>query len=111
NVCTADIHPVTAVFPGIPNPTNYLALNASNTIGGNNDSDTLVSSHSSYPAVAAVIECIDNQAVLATTAADNALVLLSVPHLYWRASANVPNDVPLNFDCLLDNGSHLVLIM
>jgi len=38
------------------------------------------------------------------------LALLSIPHLFWRASIAVSDVIPLTFECLLDNGSHLVLI-
>ena len=33
-----------------------------------------------------------------------------LPHLLWRASASPPDSLPVSFDCLLDNSSHLVLI-
>ena len=36
--------------------------------------------------------------------------LIMIPHLFWRASASPPNALPIMFNCLLDNGSHLVLI-
>ena len=32
------------------------------------------------------------------------------PTYFWRASASPPDSLPLSFDCLLDNGSHLNLI-
>ena len=35
---------------------------------------------------------------------------LSVPHLFWWASASAPDSLPLTFDCLLDLGCHLVII-
>ena len=34
----------------------------------------------------------------------------TVPHLFWGASVAPQNTLPISFDCLLDNGSHLVLI-
>ena len=37
----------------------------------------------------------------------------SVPHMFWRASAvaaSLSEDQPSRFDCLIDDGSHLVLI-
>ena len=34
----------------------------------------------------------------------------TVPHLFWRASGAPQNSLPISFDCLLDDGSHLVLI-
>jgi hypothetical protein len=38
---------------------------------------------------------------------------LSVPHMFWRAcalTATTSDDAPAQFDCLIDNGSSLVLI-
>jgi len=35
---------------------------------------------------------------------------VSVPHLVWRANLFGRNEFPVPVDCLLDNGSHLVLI-
>ena len=35
---------------------------------------------------------------------------IMIPHLFWRALASPPNALPIMFDCLLDNGSHLILI-
>src|ERR1700676_4306149 len=104
-----DVHPVAAVFPGTSNPTDYLATNTSSVLGGNGDSDTSVSAPFPPPTVAAVIDSVDDPVLLTLTGPDNVISPLSVPHLYWRASAPVPNDVPATFECLLDNGSHLVL--
>jgi len=35
---------------------------------------------------------------------------ISVPHLVWRANASSIDDFLLSLDCLLDSGSHLILI-
>ena len=35
---------------------------------------------------------------------------LTVPHLFWHASALPPGSFPMTFDCLIDLGSHLVII-
>lgn len=35
---------------------------------------------------------------------------ISVEHLRWKAAALGHNDFPVPFDCLIDNGAHLVLI-
>ena len=35
---------------------------------------------------------------------------LTIPHMFWHASASPPESLPLQFDCLLDIGSHLVII-
>ena len=62
------------------------------------------------PTVASVIDSVNVPAWLVPTGQTENISLLSVPHMYWRASASVPNDVPAEFKCLLNNGSHLVLI-
>ena len=38
------------------------------------------------------------------------LAPLMVPHLFWRVSILPWESLPLSFDCLIDDGSHLVLI-
>ena len=35
---------------------------------------------------------------------------MSIEHLKWKAAAHGKADFPIKFDCLLDNGAHLVLI-
>ena len=38
------------------------------------------------------------------------VTLPTVPHLFWRASYCPVGELPSTFDCLLDVGSHLVII-
>jgi hypothetical protein len=104
---SSSIHPVAAVFPGIANPVDYLATNASSILG-DGDPDSSVSTY--HHAVAAIIESINAPALSVPVSSDDTAAPISVPHLFWRASAAVPNDFPAKFDCLIDNGSHLVLI-
>jgi hypothetical protein len=105
-----DTHLVAAVFPGVSNPVDYLTANISSILSGNSDSNTSVSTSFPPPTVAAVIDSVDVPARLVSTGQAEDISPLSVPHIYWRASASVPNDVPAEFECLLNNGSHLVLI-
>ena len=101
------IHPVAAVFPGIANPVDYLTTNASSIIdAGDPDSSVSTNCH----AIAAVNDSINAPAVSMPLPANDATTPISVLHLFWRVSASVPNDVPSDFDYLIDNGSYLVLI-
>jgi Aspartyl protease len=86
---------------------DYLATNAS-IILGEDDADSSVSDN--IHAVAAIIEPIDAPALAVPVSTDDMVASISVPHLFWRASASVLNNFPVKFDCLLDDGSHLVLI-
>jgi hypothetical protein len=92
-------HPVAAVFPGVSHPVDYAAPNTSNLLGASGDPDSSVSPIPILSAVATII--------------DNATTLLSMPLMFWRATAaaaSLANSAPIKFDCLIDNGSHFVLI-
>jgi hypothetical protein len=102
-------HPVAAVFPGNANPVDYAAPNTSNVIGGSGDPDSSVSTHSVIPAVSAIVDNVETSAAMAVNIPADVIAPLSVPHMFWQATA-APDDVPIPFDCLIDNGSHLVLI-
>jgi hypothetical protein len=106
-------HPVAAVFPGVSNPVDYAAPNAANVIGGSGDPDSSISDYFLNPAVSAVIDAVDAAVPMVVNVLNEAIAPLSVPHLFWRASAaraSLSDDEPIMFDCLIDNGSHLVLI-
>ena len=106
-------HPVAAVFPGNANPVDYAAPNISSVIGGSGDPDSSVSADSGIPAISAIIDNVDTSAALAMNVPADIFAPLSVPHMFWRATAAAaatPDDIPIPFDCLIDNGSHLVLI-
>ena len=62
---------------------------------------------------AVVIKSINSPFVPGADTLNGVTAPLSVPHLFWRASAAAavtPHDVPTHFDCLIDDGSDLVLI-
>jgi hypothetical protein len=107
---SSSAHPVATVFPGISNPVDYLASNQSSILHGNSDPDSSMSTPFPPHTVAAIIDSID--ALHLVDAPEGLSVPLSVPHLFWRASAASADtdSVPLDFDCLIDDGSHLVLI-
>ena len=90
---------------------------------GSDDADESDDVSPTSPCVGAVIECLDSTvSQSAATSSDSdspkeTSVMtntdpspIMVLHLFWRASASPPNALPIMFDCLLDNGSHLVLI-
>jgi hypothetical protein len=74
---------------------------------GEGDSDSSVSTPPPVDSIAAVINSVDALSVGDPVTGVSAP--LSVPHLFWRASA-ASNSGLIKFDCLVDNGSHLVLI-
>jgi hypothetical protein len=86
---STNLHPIATVFPGVANPIDYLAANTSSVIGGANDSDTSVSTSLLMSFVGAVIDSVDAPAQLVPPEPDDVLALLSVPHLFWRASIAV----------------------
>jgi hypothetical protein len=99
-------HPVTAIFPGVLNPVDYMASNASNVIGCSSDPDSSMSTHLLSPTVDATIPMVANVLY-------DVIVPLAVPHMFRRASVispAAPDNAPIQFDCLIDNGLHLVLI-
>ncbi|KIM73627.1 hypothetical protein PILCRDRAFT_15062 [Piloderma croceum F 1598] len=110
---SSSVHPVATVFPGIANLADYAVVNVSNVLGGAGDFDTSVSTHTVSDAVATILEPVDAAILLAVCGHKSASAPLSVPHVFWRASAlagTTSDDAPAQFDCLIDNGSSLVLI-
>ena len=87
------------------NPTGYTTINASD-VPEYDEEDKL---NSDVRACNMLIESIDNP-VITLPKANNTCVPLTVPHLFWRASCSPINDLPLTFNCLLNVGSHLVII-
>ena len=106
-----EIHPVAAIMPGITNPVAYHAANDTTILEGSDGSDDEVSipSPTSVGAFLESVEAIADTPTLESQYLKEILPLI-VPHLIWRASVSPPNSLPVSFDCLLDNGSHLVLI-
>ena len=106
-----EIHPVTAIMPGITNPVTYHAANNMTVLEGSDSSDDEVSvpTPNSVGAFLESVEAIVDASTLKSQSLKEISPLI-VPYLIWRASASPPNSLPVSFDCLLDNGSHLVLI-
>jgi hypothetical protein len=106
---SSSAHPITAVFPGIPNPVDNLASNQSSILHGNGKLDSSVSTSFSPYTVAAIVDPIDTPAVVDTP--EGLSAPFSVPHLFWRtlAASADPDSSPLNFDCLIDDGSPSVI--
>ena len=106
-----EIHPVAAIMPGITNLVAYHAVNNTTILEGSDGSDDKVSipSPTSVGAFLESVEAIVDTPTLESQSLKEISPLI-VPHLIWRASVSPPNSLPVSFDCLLDNGSHLVLI-
>ena len=114
------MHPVVALMPGVPNPVAYHASNLTTVVKDLEASDTSVVSVQvvsySFNVMGAFIENVespfdampDKKVNLVETSMISAP--FTVPHLFWRASVAPRNLLPISFDCLLDDGLHLVLI-
>ena len=98
-------HPVAAVMGFTSNPTGYMAANASDVLSDDEEDEL----HSDVRTCNALIESIEDPEATPPTV-DESQAPLTVPHLFWHASFSPPDDFPLTFDCLLDVGSHLLMI-
>ena len=106
------LHPVTAIMGYAPNPVGYQVNYSSAVLSNKEDEDELDSSEV-CGRLAAIVEDVNNVVPdsLNLLKADSEFVApLTVPHMFWRASASAPNSLPIQFNCLLDIGSHLVII-
>ena len=101
-----DSHPVATIMGFALNPTSYTTINASDVLSEDDEEDEL---NSDVCACNVLIESIDDP-VITPPKANNTCAPLTVPHLFWQASCSPINNLPLTFDCLLDVGSHLVII-
>jgi hypothetical protein len=106
-IATSSTHLVAAIFSGIANPVDYLASNQSSVMPSDGDADDSVSPFPLTHAVMSVVDSVDAPLIAKTV--NGLSAPLSVPHLFWRAAAASNSGLVL-FDCLIDNGSHLVLI-
>jgi hypothetical protein len=106
-------HPVAAVFLQIADPVDYTAENTSNVLGGAGDSNMSVSTYAVSHTIAGILKPVDATVPSGVCASESTSAPLSVPHMFWRASTlavSTSDDVPAQFDCLIDNSSSLVLI-
>ena len=114
-------HPIMVPMPGVSNLVAYHAMNVSTMFDETNSSENTdvsnINASDFWSVVAVFIENVEGPRNMLTLSPkeNGALVVSSlapliVPHLFWRASVLPKGLLPLSFDCLLDNGSHLVLI-
>jgi RNase H-like domain found in reverse transcriptase/Reverse transcriptase (RNA-dependent DNA polymerase)/Integrase zinc binding domain/Chromo (CHRromatin Organisation MOdifier) domain/Aspartyl protease len=80
-------NPVTAIIASLPSSEINFALSPESD-AGSIQSAPVSNPNTQYPVIAPV----------------------SVEHLRWKAAVYGKNDFPVPFNCLLDNGAHLVLI-
>ena len=105
-----EVHPVAAIMPGIPNPVAYHGANETLVLQGSDSSDDEVSGLKPN-SIGAFLESVE--VVVDVPPGSETLKKITplvVPHLFWRALASPLDSLPVSFGCLLDNGSHLVLI-
>ena len=85
-----EVHPVTAIMPGIPNPVAYHTANETMVLEGSDSSDDEVSGLNPK-SIGAFLESME--AVAEEPPGSEALKEISpltIPHLFWRASASPP---------------------
>ena len=100
-------HPVAAVMGYASNPAGYAASNRTDILSNDEEEDELSSDVRVH--TAAIIEGVDD-AIPTPLKAGESRAPLMVPHMFWRASCSPINNLPITFECLLDIGSHLVII-
>ena len=106
------LHPVAAVMGYASNPVRY-QVNYSLAVLSNKEDEDELDSSEVRGRLAAIVKDVNNimPDSLNLLKADSEFVApMMVPHMFWRASASLPNSLPMQFDCLLDIGSHLVII-
>ena len=106
------MHPVATVMGYTSNPVGYTA-NYLLAILTDDDGEDKLDSSEVHTHVAAIIVNVDSTAPnifnLPKVDCDH-VAPLTVSHIFWCASVSPPNSLPSQFDCLLDIGSHLVII-
>ena len=107
-------HPIAAIMGYSSNPTGYAANYSLAVLTDDEDVDELASSEvHKHTHAAVIVENIDVAApnnACPLMADTNPLAPITVPHMFWCASVLPPDSLPLQFDCLLDIGLHLVII-
>ena len=109
--------PVTPLMLGVSNPVAYHTSNLMTVIEDMDVSNTSVVStqiaSDVFPVVAAFIRNIESPVegkMMQIVKASQIPTPFMVLHVFWRASVSPWSLLPISFDCLLDDGSHLVLI-
>ena len=103
---TIDSHPVAAVMGFTSNPTGYTANNISDVLSDEDEEDEL---DSDAHTCNTIIKNIDST-VITLPKADECHAPMTVWHLFWCTYYSPLGDLPINFNCLLDVVSHLVII-
>ena len=88
------------------NPAGYTTNNVSDVLLDKDEEDEL---NSDVHTCNAIIGSIDG-AVITPPKVDEHHAPMTVPHLFWCTSYSPVGDLPITFNCLLDVGSHLVII-
>ena len=105
-------HPVATVMGYASNPVGY-PVNYLSTVLSDNEDENELNSSGVHGQLAVIIKDVSNAAPdsLNLLKADSEFVApMTVPHMFWHTSASLPDSLPVQFDCLLDIGSHLVII-
>ena len=105
-------HPVATVMGYVTNPAGYNRKYPSAVFVSDDADEDQLDSDVCHP-IAAFVEPLDENTTVPPMSLKADLELsapLTVPHLFWHASALPPNSFPMTFDCLIDPGSHLVII-
>ena len=105
-------HPVVAVMGYALNPVGYPTNYSSAVLSDNEDEDELDSSKV-HGQLTVIIEDVSKAILdsLNLLKADLEFVApMTVPHMFWCAFTSPPDSLTIHFNCLLDIGSHLVII-
>ena len=105
-------HPVAAIMGYASNPVGY-STNYSSMVLIDDDEEDQLDSSEVCGHVTAIIEGVNSAALDSINllkAGSDLLAPLTIPHMFWQASVSPPNAFPIQFNCLLDIGSHLVII-
>ena len=106
------LHPVAAVMGYASNPVQYPTNYSLVVLSDDGDKDKLDSSEV-HGQLTVVIEDINNAAPDSLNLLKAVLQFvapITVPHMFWCTSVSSPDLLPIQFDCLLDIGLHLVII-
>ena len=105
-------HPVATVMGYVTNPAGYNRKYPSAVFVSDDADEDQLDSDVCHP-IAAFVERLDENTTVPPMSLKADLkhsAPLTVPHLFWCALALPPDSFPMTFDCLIDPGSHLVII-